>query len=187
MIPPVPDDLPTRSIAETGDARLIAAYGYWRSLVPPGADMPPAQVFAPEGLPRGVVPHLALVGGFEPGDRLRIQFVGTVAGMLGGADGTGRYVDEVYPRQMADLIVHICHRIERARRPLIGFYAVGMEGEVLIRTTRLHLPLAGPDGRVGGFAKVFVYEPTDAGRRLRARVLQPGMDVMGMDLAFAGL
>ncbi|WP_119679604.1 hypothetical protein [Indioceanicola profundi] len=173
---------PARPLMDLAEARLSAAFQWWDGLRPPAGALPLAESLELANVPGSVMPHLAVCSGFTPDGRLRAEFIGTVAGMFGGGDAAGRFLDEFYPPATARVAADIFHRVEELRSPLAGIFELGLDGQLLMTTRRLYLPFIDAAGGICRFAAVLTYELTEAGRVQRPRMFQQALDIMRMEL-----
>lgn len=161
---------------------LSAALAFWRRLKPETGGLPGFDSFDPRQLPPSVLPHAALLGGFDAEGRVRGLFLGTVAAMHAGAELAGHRLDELYPPATYARVEQTLRTVEILRRPVLASVSFGVDGVRLLDSDRLCLPLQGADGAVAGFVVVMDYRPTDAGRAQPLKLLGDAPELLRCDL-----
>jgi hypothetical protein len=134
-------------VGTVGDPRLWLVYHYW-SRKRRGRAMPsPAEIALTE-LPEAVQPNVMLleVVATEAAPRFRYLKVGSVFWRAGGADPSGRFVDDVLPRTAGyrDYIVGIYHEMAMRRRPMYteNVFILSHGHSDPMATKRVSLPLS---------------------------------------------
>lgn len=161
---------------------LAAALRGWHRMKPETGGLPRFDGFDPRRLPPSVLPHAAVLTGFDEEDRVRGLFLGTVAAMHAGAELAGHRLDELYPPATYAQVERTLRTVEILRRPVMASVSFAADGVRLLDSDRLCLPFQAADGSIAGFVVVMDYHLTDEGRGRQVRLLRDAPEVTRCDL-----
>lgn len=132
--------------ATIGDARLETLYRYWLSrrgahTMPRRADIDPVEI------PAAIWPHIMILEVVRDGAAIRFRYrrAGGVFWRAGGAEPTGRFIDEVLPTVAGylDYVVGIYAEMTQSGRPMYSENYFTRDGQgIPMRTRRVSLPLS---------------------------------------------
>lgn len=122
------------------DESLLAIHRYWlakrRGRSFPGrADIDPTEL-------AGHLPNILLIDVEQAPLRLRYRLIGTAITTAMGRDSTGKYYDEIYPREILDGIYQSFRWILDHRRPLRTYGTAFYRDRDFYEYETLNLPLA---------------------------------------------
>ncbi|MGH6977519.1 MAG: PAS domain-containing protein [Stellaceae bacterium] len=128
------------------DARLETLYRYWlerrsAQLMPRRADIDPVAI------PTAIWPHVMILEVVREGAKIRFRYrrVGGVFWRAGGAEPTGRFIEDVLPATAGylDYVVAIYTEMTETGRPMYSENYFTRDGQsVPMRTRRVSLPLS---------------------------------------------
>jgi hypothetical protein len=168
---------------------LRQALEFWCSLSPrqgggPGKPAPAPEQHSLAEWPSALLPLLTVVeltgGPLAPGappqpPTARVHFIGTIAGLYaGGAAESGRAVSDLATQEYQRWAMAFFALAATAAEPVQASYVVGCDEEPLLSIRRLGFPYARPGKPPNLFAIVNIYQPTQAGREARLRLLSQG-------------
>ena len=129
-----------------GDTRLETLYRYW--LGRRGArTMPRRADIDPVAIPAAIWPHVMILEVVRDGAKIRFRYrrAGGVFWRTGGAEPTGRFIEDVLPTTAGylDYVVAIYAEMTECGRPIYSENYFTRDGQsVPMRTRRVSLPLS---------------------------------------------
>ena len=144
------------------DARPENLYRYWLERCG-GCAMPRRADIDPVAIPAAIWPHVMILEVVREGAKIRFRYrrAGGVFWRAGGAEPTGRFIEEVLPATAAylDYVVAIYTEMTEAGRPMYSENFFTRDGQsVPMRTQRVSLPLSNDGAVVDAILAGHVFE-----------------------------